>query len=118
MMEEISHKRITDKEELKHANDACNRIKEELLCISKEEKFELGDALEASDWTIEEHKNDNVDLRQKLRKAIKITKDKLMNLEIVEEENEDLREKLKDAEKELNVLKRKCVKDHGKGAVK
>ena len=41
-------------------------------------------------------------------------KDKSLDLEIDEEENKDLCEKLEDTEEELNVLRRECVEDCGK----
>ena len=101
-------------EELKQVNEVCRSTEEALLCESEKEKFKLGEILEVSDQTIEEHRDNNTDMRQKLWKAIRKIKEKSFEVEVVEEENDDSREKLENAEEELNVMRRKCAKERRK----
>ena len=82
--------------ELHKINEVCRIIIEVFMHNSEEEKVYLGEIVVQSDKTIEEIERDNADLRQKIWKAMKQIKEKNLGLEITQEENKDLREKLED----------------------
>ena len=100
-------------EEQEMINEEIYNIFERLIAYNKEVNIELADVLEESDNTINDYVKENEDIKIKLQKAIQQAreinveiKEKDIELEIVNKENDDLHDKLDIITQELNDLKK------------
>jgi len=95
-----------EEKELILIQEVVEKTTEALLGNMTEAAFEIADVLEETDENITAYKNDNDELRQKLRKSIDVIKEKNEEIDEWIEEAESLSTKNEELEKEIASIKR------------